>query len=73
MLFGNQVTTAFILLFTIGSAVNCCVSFTAFSQEIEMFNKWNRNGYELVADKWIILLVNWKVKQYADAYNGRHK
>jgi hypothetical protein len=38
MLFGKPVTTAFILLFIIGSAVNSCVSFTAFSQEIDMSN-----------------------------------
>jgi hypothetical protein len=35
MLFGKPVTTVFILLFTIGFALNSCVS-TAFSQEIEM-------------------------------------
>jgi hypothetical protein len=38
MLFGKPVTTAFILLFMVGSAVNSCVSFTAFSQEIDMSN-----------------------------------
>jgi hypothetical protein len=38
MLLGNPVTTAFILLFMVGSAVNSCVSFfpTAFSQEMDM-------------------------------------
>jgi hypothetical protein len=38
MLFGKPVTTALILLFIAGSAVNSCVSFftTAFSQEIDM-------------------------------------
>jgi hypothetical protein len=44
MLLGNPVTTAFILLFTIGSAVNCCVSlflpFTkAFSQEMDILDE----------------------------------
>ena len=37
MLFGKPVTTAFILLFIVGSAVNSCVS-RAFSQEIDMSN-----------------------------------
>lgn len=47
MLLGNPVTTAFILLFTIGSAVNCCVSFTtAFSQDIDMSN----NGTEMATN-----------------------
>lgn len=40
MLLGSPLTTAFILLFMTGSAVNSCVSFftfpTAFSQEIDM-------------------------------------
>ena len=35
MLFGKPVTTAFILLFIVGSAVNSCVSMV-FSQEIDM-------------------------------------
>ena len=48
MLLGNPITTVFILLFTIGSAVNCCVSFfpTAFSQEIDMSN----NGTEMATN-----------------------
>jgi hypothetical protein len=44
MLFGKPVTTALILLFIVGSAVNSCGSFTAFSQEIDMSNDTASQG-----------------------------
>ncbi len=46
MLFGKPVTTALILLFVVGSTLNSCVSFTAFSQEIDMSDDAASQGSE---------------------------